>query len=66
MVTSRPECDPKGRYNMIQAARILGVSKKTVRRWELNGFINFHTRLGVRSRYTSGAQIIKCWEDMYL
>ena len=66
MIASKPVCDPNGRYSQRQAAELLGVERHTVRRWELDGLIVFKIRKAGKGKYTTGKQIVKCWEDSYL
>lgn len=49
-----------------EAAELLGVERHTVRRWELDGWIRFYVRKAGRAKFTTGKQIIKCWETTYL
>jgi len=66
MIPSRPQVDPNGRYSQRQAAELLGVERHTIRRWELDGLIVFKIRKAGKSKYTTGKQIVKCWEASYL
>lgn len=66
MVSIKPNCDPAGRYSQIEAARLLGVERHTIKRWEDSGCIRFQVRKAGRSKFTTGLQIIKCWEQTYL
>lgn len=66
MTTNRPICNPEGRYSQREAAELLGVERHTVRRWELNGYINFYVRKAGRAKFTTGRQILRCWEATYL
>lgn len=66
MNVARPNVEPNALYNQRQAAEALGVERHTVRRYEDEGCIKFRMRKAGRQRVTTGAQIIKCWESMYL
>lgn len=66
MVTTKPACDPLARYTQKQAAALLGVERHTIRRWEEAGCIRFQVRKAGRSKFTTGQQVIKCWEQTYL
>lgn len=66
MVSIRPACDPKARYTQKEAAELLGVERHTIKRWEDNGCIRFQVRKAGRAKFTTGQQIIKCWEATYL
>ncbi|MBQ8549867.1 MAG: MerR family transcriptional regulator, partial [Clostridia bacterium] len=45
---------------------ILGVERHTIKRWENDGCIRFEVRKAGRAKFTTGRQIIKCWETTYL
>lgn len=40
----RPDIDPEGRYNLADAARVLGVDRTTIRRWTLAGSLKVRMR----------------------
>lgn len=66
MTPSKPVCDPDRRYSQKEAAQILEVERHTIRRYELAGCIRFQIRKAGRQKFTTGQQIIKCWEAVYL
>ena len=66
MVTIKPVCNPDGRYSQREAAELLGVERHTIRRYEQNGYLKFGVRKAGRAKFTTGRQIIKCWEASYL
>ena len=66
MTNTRPSVDPDCRYNQQQTAEALQVDRRTVRRWELMGHISFNIHKASRSKFTTGRQILKCWETCYL
>ena len=66
MTNTRPTVDPDCRYNQQQTAEALQVDRRTVRRWELEGHISFKTHKASRRKFTTGKQILKCWEACYL
>lgn len=33
MITSRPNIDPKGRYGVVDTAKLLGIHRSTLWRW---------------------------------
>lgn len=63
MTTSKPDIDRHGIYSQAQAARILGVDRHTIARWEkdprfpLEGF----TRAGGRGKCYLGVKILAMW-----
>ena len=66
MIISKPEVDPNGLYNQRQAAEALHLDRHTIARYEANGCIKFKTRKAGNGKVTTGAEIIKCWQGMYL
>ena len=66
MIKTRPNVVPDGLYNQRQAADALGVERHTVARYATDGLLKFRVRKAGKQRVTTGAQIIKCWESMYL
>lgn len=66
MIRTKPTCEPDGRYSQKEAAAILGVERHTIRRWETEGCIRFEVRRAGRAKFTTGRQIIKCWETTYM
>lgn len=66
MVQVKPTCDPDRRYSQREAAELLGVERHTIRRWELDGCIRFSVRKAGRTKFTTGRQILKCWEATYM
>ena len=66
MVSTKPTCNPDRRYSQKEAALILGVERHTIRRWEQDGAIRFDTHKAGRTKFTTGRQIVKCWEATYL
>jgi predicted site-specific integrase-resolvase len=66
MIQTKPKVEPDALYNQRQAAAALGVERHTIARYEANGYIKFRVRKAGNTKVTTGAQIIKCWESMYL
>lgn len=66
MVPSKPDCDQARRYTQKEAAELLGVERHTIKRYEQSGCIRFQVRKAGRAKFTTGQQIIKCWEATYL
>lgn len=63
MICSRPNIDPDGLYPQAEAARLLGVDRHTLARWEkdpsnpLEGF----TRRSDRAKVYKGKALLKAW-----
>ena len=66
MITTKPEVCPDGLYNQKQAAEALQVERHTIARYEADGYIKFRVRKARSRKVTTGAEIIKCWQSMYL
>ena len=63
MTTSRPRVVLDGQYSMSDAARILGVDRKTIYRWRACGYM-----VTKKHRYTSrpfvlGREILKMYDN---
>jgi len=65
MRNKRPEVDPEALYNQTEAAALLGVDRHTVRNYELAGSIKFMARKAGGRKVTTGAEILRCWGDLY-
>lgn len=64
MTPTRPNIDYLGSYTVTQASALLGISRKTLRRYESAGLVVAHlNRLG-RRKY-SGRELIKLWNINY-
>lgn len=66
MITTRPNVDPAGLYSQKQAAEALQVDRHTIMRYEANDLLRFRIRKAGNRKVTTGADIIKCWQSMYL
>lgn len=66
MIITKPEVITNGLYSQKQAAEALHVERHTVARYEADGLIKFRVRKAGRGKVTTGADIIKCWQSMYL
>lgn len=65
MTTERPRVSPAGRYTQAQAARLLGVDRRTVMRWRDSGHIRSLDLQGCSSGrvYYKGSEILKAWAN---
>lgn len=66
MITTKPEVMPNGLYSQRQAADALRVERHTIARYEANGLMKFRVRKAGYGKVTTGAEIIRCWQSMYL
>lgn len=64
MTPTRPHIAPTGSYTVTQASALLGINRKTLRRYESAGLVVAHlNKLGKR-KY-SGLELIKLWQLTY-
>jgi predicted site-specific integrase-resolvase len=66
MIIDKPEVTITGLYNQRQAAEALHINRHTLARYEADGCIKFRVRKAGKSKVTTGAEIIKCWQGMYV
>lgn len=66
MIVTKPNVEPSGLYNQSQAATALGIERHTLKRYADNGLIKCRVRKAGRGLVFTGADIIKCWQSMYL
>lgn len=65
MVNVCPNIEPEGRYNMVESARILGISRSTLYRYMVDGKVKFGIRKVNGSKYITGLQIVQIWRNQY-
>lgn len=56
-----PQVATEGLYGMTDAARALGITRKTMRKYADGGFIAFHVRRVNNRRVTTGKEILRLW-----
>ena len=61
MTTLPPQVAMNGLYGMTDAARVLGITRNTLRKYAERGYIAFRVRKSNRRRVTTGKEIIKLW-----
>ena len=61
MIAEPPQVDAKGLYTAAQAAQALGVSKRTVYRWESEGRLRLYVRKGTGRRVYKGSDLLRLW-----
>ncbi len=66
MIISKPDVIPDGLYNQKQAAEALHLDRHTIARYAANGYLKFKVRKAGNGKVTTGAEIIRCWQGMYL
>lgn len=64
MTPIRPQIAYTGSYSVSQASTLLGIDRRTLRRYESAGYIVAHLNQFGRRKY-SGRELIKLWEMNY-
>ena len=64
MTPVRPNIDYRGSYTVTQAAELLCISRRTLRRYESAGYIVAHLNKMNRRKY-SGRELLKLWQLTY-
>lgn len=63
MTNTAPTVDPQGRYNATEAARLLGISIRTLYNWEERGRIRRTFNKNIS--YFTGTDIRRAWAGIY-
>lgn len=61
MIQTVPQVAETGLYNISDAARALGITRKTMRKYADGGFIAFHVRRVNNRRVITGKEILRLW-----
>lgn len=64
MTPTRPNIAPAGSYTVTQAAALLAINRRTLRRYESAGYVVAHLNKMGRRKY-SGRELIRLWEINY-
>lgn len=64
MTPTRPHIAPAGSYTVSQASQLLGIDRRTLRRYESAGLVVAHCNQLGRRKYV-GRELIKLWEMNY-
>jgi DNA-binding transcriptional MerR regulator len=64
MTPIRPHIDHAGSYTVTQASSLLGIDRKTLRRYESAGLVVAHCNQLGRRKYM-GRELLKLWEMNY-
>ena len=64
MIPTLPNIAPAGSYTVTQAAQLLQIDRRTLRRYEAAGYIVAHCNQMGRRKY-SGREILKLWNMNY-
>lgn len=63
MVTTRPRVALDGQYTMTEAARLLGVDRKTIWRWRDCGYMKDHKHRHNSRSFVLGREILKMYDN---
>ena len=66
MTRTKPNVDLARRYNQREAAEALGVERHTIRKYELGGWLPFYTHKVTGDKFTTGRDILHCWNNIYM
>ena len=63
MTATKPDISPHGVYSQAEAARLLGVDRHTLARWEKDPLFPLEgwTRKGRRGKYYRGVALMAMW-----
>lgn len=64
MTPTLPNIAPKGSYSVTQSSALLGIDRKTLRRYESAGYVVAHLNQFGRRKYT-GRELLKLWNMNY-
>lgn len=64
MTNTMPEVIRSGRYTQSECARILGICRQTVAKYERQGLICFRLVKPMMRKVTTGADILRLWERL--
>lgn len=64
MTPTRPNIAPTGSYTVTQASALLGISRRSLRRYESAGLVVAHLN-GMGRRKYSGRELLKLWNINY-
>ena len=64
MTATKPHINPLGSYSVTQASTLLGINRRTLRRYESAGYVVAHLNQFGRRRYI-GRELLKLWYMSY-
>lgn len=64
MTPTPPKISPAGSYGVVQAAKLLGIDRRSLRRYEAKGYIAAHLNQDCRRRY-HGRDLLALWQRYY-
>lgn len=64
MIPTQPNISPNGSYGVVQAAKLLGIDRRTLRRYESRGYVAVRLNKDMQRRY-SGRDLLALWKRYY-
>lgn len=64
MTPTQPDISPSGSYTVMQAARLLAIDRRTLRRYESAGLVAAHLNGMGRRRY-HGRDLLALWKKNF-
>lgn len=61
MTPTQPNISPSGSYGVIEASKLLGIDRRTLRRYEAAGYVAAHLNQMGKRKY-HGRDLIKLWQ----
>jgi len=62
MISEEPKVTPTSRYSVDEASLLLGVNKRTLYRYTVQGKIRCGFRRASGRRFYFGSEILRCWK----
>lgn len=64
MIPTQPNISPNGSYGVVQAAKLLGIDRRTLRRYEERGYVSARLNKDMHRRYR-GRDLLLLWKRYY-
>lgn len=65
MTNERPHISENARYNLVQAARLLGIARSSLYKYINDGLVRVNIRKINKMPYITGREIIRIWEEQF-
>ncbi|MGM9759302.1 MAG: MerR family DNA-binding transcriptional regulator [Parabacteroides sp.] len=65
MRVDEPVVKPAGRYGAIEAAKVLGIHRNTLRNYTEQGLIKFGVRRSTGRKFYLGSDLLKFWKAQF-
>lgn len=64
MIPTQPNISPSGSYGVVEAAKLLGIDRRTLRRYEERGYVAARLNKDMHRRYR-GRDLLLLWKRYY-